>query len=106
MGYDKLTAERVRRILVGRSDVLEKKMVGGIVHDAQPPGCGLTSSGFVARVGPAAYERMLASPNMHPMKFAGKALRGFAIVDPVGYATRAALAGWVQHYWNVMAAKQ
>lgn len=30
MGYDEETAERVRRILSGRQDVVEKRMVGGL----------------------------------------------------------------------------
>ena len=97
MGYDEKTAERVRRILSRRRDVVEKKMVGGLsfmVHGSMC--CGLTSTALMVRVGRDAYERALAQPHARPMKFAGRPLAGFVCVDPGGYRTDAALAKWIQ----------
>jgi hypothetical protein len=48
MGYDANTAERVRRVLSGRDDIVEKRMVG------------VTSTALMVRVGPEAYQRALA----------------------------------------------
>ena len=97
MGYDKATAQRVRQILGGRRDVHERKMVGGLSFMVRGRlCCGVTGSGFMARVEPEAYEWALRRPNVRPMKFAGKALRGFVIVVPEGYRTEVALAAWVK----------
>ncbi|MFI5014527.1 MAG: TfoX/Sxy family protein [Hyphomicrobiales bacterium] len=97
MGYDANTTERVRRILSGRGDVVEKKMVGGLSFMVNGSMCcGLTGTAFMVRVGREACERALAEPHVRPMEFAGRALAGFVCVDPRGYRTDAALAKWVQ----------
>lgn len=97
MGYDKKTADRVRRILSERRDVVEKKMVGGLSFMVNGSMCcGVTSTGFMVRVGRDAYERVLAQPHVRPMEFAGRLLAGFVTVDPRGYRTDAALASWIQ----------
>ncbi len=97
MGYDEKTAERVRRILSRRRDVVEKRMVGGLSFMVNGRMCcGLTSIALMVRVGPEAYARTLALPHARPMEFAGRSLAGFVYVDPGGYRTDVALAKWVQ----------
>ncbi len=97
MGYDEQTAARVRRILSGRRDVVEKKMVGGLSFMANGRMCcGVNSTGLVVRVGPEARVRALAQPHVRPMEFAGRRLAGFVCVAPRGYRTDTALATWVQ----------
>lgn len=97
MGYDEKTAERVRRILSRRRDVVEKKMVGGLSFMVNGSMCcGLTSTAFMVRVGPEARERALAQPHVRPMEFGGRPLAGFVYVDPGGYRTDTALAKWIQ----------
>jgi len=97
MSHDEKTAERVRRILSRRSDVVEKKMFGGLCFMVNGSMCcGLTSSAFMVRVGPDRYEDALAQPHARPMDFTGRPLGGMVYVDPAGYKTDAALAKWVQ----------
>ena len=97
MGYDEKTAERVRRILSGRRDVLEKKMVGGLSFMVKSSMCyGVTNTALMVRVGPERREWALAQPHVRPMEFAGRALAGFVCVDPEGFRTDLALAIWVQ----------
>jgi len=97
MGYDEQLAERVRGILSGRPDVVEKKMIGGLSFMVGGKMCcGLTGSGLMVRVGAAALEWAMAQPNVRPMEFAGRPLAGFVCVDPTGYRTAKALATWVQ----------
>ena len=97
MGYDEKTAERVRRILSRRRDVVEKKMVGGLSFMVNGSMCcGLTSTALMVRVGPEAYEGALAQPHTRPMEFTGRPLVGFVCVDSRGYRTDTALAKWVQ----------
>jgi TfoX/Sxy family transcriptional regulator of competence genes len=97
MGYDLKTAERVRRILSGRGDVVEKKMVGGLSFSVKGAMCcGVTSTGLMVRVGADARDQVLAEPHVRPMEFAGRSLAGFVCIEPLGFRTDKQLAAWVQ----------
>jgi TfoX/Sxy family transcriptional regulator of competence genes len=96
MGYDERVAERVRHILAGQRNVVEKRMVGGLSFMVDGSMCcGVTGTALMVRVGPQARERALARPHVRPMIFAGRQLAGFVCVDPEGYRTEPALAAWV-----------
>src|SRR5713226_4497688 len=97
MGYDEQTAERVRRILSRRRDVVEKGMVGGLSFMVNGSMCcGVTGTALMVRVGREGREGALAQPHARPMKFAGRALAGFVCVEPGGFRTERALAKWIQ----------
>lgn len=97
MGYDQETAERVRRVLAARKDVVEKRMVGGLSFMVNGSMCcGVTGTGLMVRVGPEAMEQALAEPHVRPMQISGRALRAFVVVGPEGYRTDSALRAWVQ----------
>lgn len=97
MGYDQATAERVRRILSARPDVVEKRMVGGLSFSVcGSMCCGVTGDALMVRVGRDAREWALGQPHVRPMEMAGRRLAGFVLVDPDGVRTDAALAVWVQ----------
>ena len=97
MSYDAGTAERVRGVLSGRADVVEKKMVGGLSFVAGGHMCcGVTGTALMVRVGAAERERALAEPHVRPMRLGGRVLSGFVCVDPAGVAADEALARWVQ----------
>ena len=52
MAYDVRTAERVRRLLTGRSDVVEQRMVGGLSFLVDGSmACGVTGSALMIRDG-------------------------------------------------------
>ncbi|MBI3524717.1 MAG: TfoX/Sxy family protein [Betaproteobacteria bacterium] len=96
MGYDEKTAERVRRILSVRTDVVEKKMFGGLCFMVNGSMCcGITTTAFMVRVGPDQHQQALARPHVRPMDFTGRPLKGMIYVDPAGYKTDAALGKWV-----------
>jgi TfoX-like protein len=96
MSYDERTAERIRRTLRGRN-VVEKRMVGGLSFNLDGSMCcGVTSAGLMVRVGPDALEKTLTLPHVQPMKFGGRRLSGFVVVDPAGYRTEVALKTWIQ----------
>jgi TfoX/Sxy family transcriptional regulator of competence genes len=98
MAYDEETAERVRRILAGRRDVVEKKMMGGLCFMVQGAMCCTVSGkgGMLIRVGAEAMERMLAEPHVKPMEMGARTMAGFVRLAPEGYRTDAALKKWVQ----------
>ncbi len=96
MAYDPGTAERIRRHLAERDDVVEKRMVGGLsfMVDGRMC-CGVTSSGLMVRLGIDAAARALDEPHVRPMVLGGKPVAAFVVVDPEGFADDAALAAWL-----------
>jgi len=97
MGYDQTTAERVRRILSGRRDVVEKRMVGGLSFSVNGAMCcGVTGTGLMVRVGADARDQVLAEAHVRPMEFGGRPLAGFVCIEPGGYRTEKQLAAWVK----------
>lgn len=97
MAYDEEMAERVRRVLSGRRDLVEKKMMGGICFMVNGSMCcGVSASALMVRVGREAYPRMLAEPHVRPLEFGGRRPTGFVLVDPGGCRTDTALATWIQ----------
>ena len=97
MGHDEAMADRVRRILSIRPDVVEKRMVGGLSFNVGGSMCcGVTGDALMVRVGRDARDWALGLPHVRPMEMAGRALSGFVLVDPEGVLTDEALAAWVQ----------
>jgi TfoX/Sxy family transcriptional regulator of competence genes len=107
MGYDQPTAERVRRILSGRPDIVEKKMVGGWSFSLNGNMCcGVSGSSLMVRVGRHAREWALAQPHVRPMEFAGRSLAAFVLVDPEGFRTDVELATWIEQCVDFVSALQ
>ena len=77
MSYDPVAAERVRRLLSGRRDVAEKKMVGGLSFLVNGNMCcGITGTVLMVRVDVESREQALRAPHARPMLFAGRARSG------------------------------
>jgi TfoX/Sxy family transcriptional regulator of competence genes len=96
MAFDEGVAERLREVFEGRSDIIEKRMFGGIafMHSGNMC-CGIVNDVLMARVGPDAYGDALSRPHARPMDFTGKAMKGFVYVDPAGFAADDQLRGWI-----------
>ncbi|HEY6255493.1 MAG TPA: TfoX/Sxy family protein [Xanthobacteraceae bacterium] len=98
MPYDEITADRVRTMLSGRRDVVEKKLMGGLcfmVNGAMR--CSVSArGGLLVRVGTAAHAQALGEPHVSAMKMAGRSVTGFVRVAPDGYRTDAALKKWIK----------
>ena len=87
----------MRQVLSGQSDVVEKKMVGGLSFLVNGNmRCGITGRALMVRVGAGSREQALREPHVQPMLLAGRALSGFICIEPEGYTADDALAGWVQ----------
>src|SRR5579864_3506240 len=97
MPYDEKTAERVRRVLDGRRDIIEKKMIGGLAFTiGGGMCCYLSRKGyFLLRVTPEVREQTLAMAHVKPTDFAGRRMSGFVLILPEGMRTEAALAKWI-----------
>jgi TfoX/Sxy family transcriptional regulator of competence genes len=93
---DPRTLERVRELFSGRSDVEEKRMVGGrsfVVRGHLC--CGVTAQGLVVRLGPEGAARARDETHVRPLVMGGREVTAFVVVDPEGYADDDELARWV-----------
>lgn len=89
--------ERLRRLLAGQRDVVEKPMVGGRSFSFRGRMCcGVANGGLMVRVGREAITAALDEPHVSRMSLGGRALAAFVIVALPGVATDALLAAWVQ----------
>ena len=97
MSYDQAAAERVRRMLSSRDDVVEKKMVGGLSFLVNGNMCvGITGPALMVRIGAEGRDQALSEPHVRPMQFAGRTMAAFVRVEPAGFAADAELTRWLQ----------
>lgn len=97
MAHDAATAERLRTLFAGRTDVVERRMVGGLSFVVNGNMCcGVNGSALMVRVGPAGREQALAEPHVRPLEMGGRPVRGFVLIDPDGFSTDAELTAWVR----------
>jgi TfoX/Sxy family transcriptional regulator of competence genes len=96
MAYDAGLAERLRDIFDQRSDVVEKRMFGGLCFMVSGHMCcGIVGETLMARIGPDIYEECLKQQYVREMDFTGKAMKGFVYVQPEGIAEDSELSSWV-----------
>lgn len=83
MAYDTYLAERISQYFKSKNiDTIEKKMMGGLCYMVDDKMCvGIIKNELMARVGPAAYESCLEENGCNEMKFTGKALKGYVLVE-------------------------
>ncbi len=98
MPYDIRAADGIRVLLSDRHDVVERKMMGGLVFMVGGNMCVVASGrgGLLVRVGADVQARVLKEPHVKPMTMAGRPMTGFVRVAPEGYRTAAALRKWVK----------
>jgi TfoX N-terminal domain len=98
MAYDEKLAARARQLLSGRTDLVEKKMMGGLCFMVKGRMCASASGrgGLLVRVGPDAYQAMLGEPHVAPMGMGKRMMTGFVRVTPEGYRTEAGLKKWIK----------
>lgn len=96
MAYDITLAERIRRSLKERNDVVEKKMMGGLTFMVSNKMCvGVVNDDLMARVGPDAYDASLTQPGCRRMDFTGREMKGFVFVGPEGTKSDRSLQTWI-----------
>ena len=96
MAYDEGLAQRVREALAARDDLTERKMFGGLCFMLGGNMCaGIVGEELMLRVGPDAYDGVLARPHAREMDFTGRALRGMVYVGTDGLADDAQLTEWL-----------
>lgn len=97
MAYDESLAQRVRRALTGRKDVVEKAMFGGLTFMvAGNMCCGVIRDELMIRLSPEATVADLRSPDVRPCEFTKRPMRGMYTVNPAGCGTQEGADRWVR----------
>jgi hypothetical protein len=104
MAYNETTAQRIRAFFQDKEvGFEEKKMFSGVCFMVDGKMCCGThidkKSGddfLLCRIGDAAYETAVANPNVIPMEFTGKAMKGYIFVTQSGHQSAKDLAYWLQ----------
>lgn len=92
MAYDEELAARVREILEETVAPEQRKMFGGIVFMvSEHMCCGVIKEDLVLRLGPEIANKALQDPNVRPMDFTGRPMKGFVFVSNEGTGTEARL---------------
>ena len=85
MAYDEKLAARVRRFLGDRTEVVERKMFGGLTFMVSGRMCcGVNRDELIVRLDPEREEKVLTRPYARPMDFTARPMRGFVTVGPKG----------------------
>jgi TfoX/Sxy family transcriptional regulator of competence genes len=85
MAYDEQLAARVRTALADRTDVVERKMFGGLTFMVGGRMCcGVNRDELIVRLDPDREEQALARPHARPMDFTGRRMHGFVTIGPKG----------------------
>lgn len=96
MTYSEELANRFRSLLKGKYAITERKMFGGLCFMINGHMfAGIIKDNLVVRVGREEYEDALVKPNVKPMDFTGRPLRGFVCIEPEGYANKESLIEWI-----------
>jgi len=98
MGFVETTVERVRALLAGRPDVVEKRIVGGglgFMVDGHLC-CGVSSRGITVRVGRDGMDEALTQSHVRRLELGGRTAVAFVVVQPEGYASDRGLRDWVE----------
>ncbi|MCC6727482.1 MAG: TfoX/Sxy family protein [Saprospiraceae bacterium] len=102
MPYSEFLADRIRQRLDKSGQILEKKMMGGLIFMVNEKMCvgvdtdrSTSQDRLMVRVGKAIYTDLLDRPGCREMDFTGKPMKGFLFIYPEGFDSDADLDFWV-----------
>lgn len=97
MAYDEQLADRVRAALSPRDGISERKMFGGLCLMVNGNmACGVMGEEVMVRLTPEDAERATTEPEVRPMDFTGRPMKGMVYVSAAGVAADEDLAGWAE----------
>ena len=97
MAFDEKLAERIRKQLGKRREVIEKQMFGGLAFLLNGNlCCGAHGRELLVRIAPAQTDQALSQPHTHIFDLPRRPMKGWILVRPAGLTTDAALAKWIQ----------
>jgi hypothetical protein len=89
MAFDERLASRVRALLAGRTDVTERRRLGGLTLMVRGHMCcGVNRDELIVRLDPDDEEAALRTPHARPMDFTNRPMTGFVTIEPAGLGER------------------
>jgi hypothetical protein len=83
--YDETLAQRIRKVVRRRKEFVEKKRFGGVGFLLDGNMCvGVWKNSLVVRFDREEHEAALALEHVRPFDITGRAIKGWALVDPEG----------------------
>ena len=97
MAFSASLAARIRDALARRRNIEEKKMFGGVGFLLNGNMLvGVWKDSLIVRLGPDEGEVALLEPHVREFDITGKAMRGWAMVEPEGVEDDEQLKDWIQ----------
>jgi TfoX/Sxy family transcriptional regulator of competence genes len=97
MPYNITLADRIQKLLQDKPGLESKKMFGGIGFMIKGNmACGVYNDFLIVRVGPDRYKESLARPHTKVFDITGRTMKGWVMVNSVGYESDSDLDQWLQ----------
>jgi TfoX/Sxy family transcriptional regulator of competence genes len=97
MAFDQALADRIRRRLRRRKNIVERKMFGGVGFLLNGNLLvGVLKNSLVVRLGPEEADLALKEPHVKVFDITGRPMKGWVLVDREGSADAEQVAGWVR----------
>jgi TfoX/Sxy family transcriptional regulator of competence genes len=98
MAYDEDLANRIRELIAGEPDVIERRMFGGLAFlvGGNMSVAASGQGGLMVRVNPEDTEALIARPHARSFEMRGRAMQGWLRVDAEGVRTKRQLEPWVK----------
>ena len=97
MPYDERVRARINTVLADWPGVIEKKMFGGVCSLLKGNMvCAVYKEFLILRLGPEAAAEALTHPHCRPFDITGRAMKGWVMVAPAGFAEADLLIGWLE----------
>ena len=96
MVYDEKLAERIRNTIGKDKHITEKHMFGGLSFlYNKKMFCGVLKNDLVLKISHEQWESALKKPNVRPMDFTGRPMKGFVYVNQKGCKSDKDLKKWI-----------
>ena len=97
MAFSESLAARIRDALARKKNIEEKKMFGCICFFLNGNAlAGVWKDRLIARLGPDEGEAALREPHVRAFDITGRAMKGWAMVEPEGVEDDEQLKDWIQ----------
>ena len=97
VAYDETLASRIRDTLIHKRNIKSKKMFGGVGFLLNGNMLvGVWKNSLIVRLGPDAGEAALREPHVREFDITGKAMKGWAMIEPDGVADDDQLLDWIE----------
>lgn len=97
MAYNEQIAERIRIVLSGTKNLVEKKMFGGIAFMVNEKMClGVDKDDIMLRCEPEMTDELLSKKGARPFDLSGKPMKGWLLVSADGTSTKKDFDFWVK----------